>query len=131
VAIIGRDAATGLPAYEFSPRFGLASHEVTICTPPEADVLGVVLVLRRFLRGYDRIRVGRPDEVVAQVYCEPGEVAAVARRIGLILGPAYTARVGASVLPGCVQPLARNGGAPGPLPMAASLFFGKRLRPVM
>ncbi|MBI2767260.1 MAG: hypothetical protein HYX53_15290 [Chloroflexi bacterium] len=125
-SIIARDAATGLPAYRLAPRFGLACHELAVRTPPAADELAGLLVMRRFLRGYDRIRAGRPGEFIAQVYCDPAEIGAVARRVGRILGSSHTITIGDSAHPGAVAPGTERDTAPATLPVAASAFFGKR-----
>lgn len=117
-----RDPATGLPQYALEPRFGLPAHLLRIEVPPGSTPLDTVLVLRRFLRGYDRVSA-RGDDIEVHVYCPGDHLGAVVRRVARLLGAAYRIEAcGMADVPEAATPTAAS-----PLPAAASAFFGRAL----
>jgi len=125
-AVSGRDERTGLPAYYVRPRFGLPCHLVVVQPPPNVDPMDAVILLRRFLRGYDRIGVTSSGDVPVNIYCGDEHIEGVTRRIRTLFGPSYRIEVRDHAAPNEHEPIPGVIDAlkPG---ISASAFFGKRL----
>ena len=96
-AFAGRDAETGLPSYRPEPRFGLPCHLVAIEAPEEVRGLDAFLVLRRFLRGYDRIGLDSGSLLPVSVFCPAEHLPRVMGRMQGVLGDGFELRVLASI----------------------------------
>lgn len=80
------DPVLGLPLLrDGQPRFGLPAQHFRVAGPGD-DALALALILRRFVRGYDRIGGDGEGGVVLCVYCEDEHVPAVLRRLKTVLG---------------------------------------------
>lgn len=114
-----RDEHTALPRYPVRSHFGLPCYGLRI----EADenVLETVLVLRRFLRGYDAVGGDGEGHALALVYCDGDELDSVLRRLGRLLGEKTTVNVIDFAAAATVR---APGGARRALPLAAAAFFG-------
>ncbi|MGE5596458.1 MAG: hypothetical protein ACM3S1_10555, partial [Hyphomicrobiales bacterium] len=85
--------------------------------------LDTFLVLRRFLRGYDRVGVASDGTLPAMIYCRAEHIDGVVQRMRTLLGPSAEVAIRGHAK---VDSSAEAGEAPRPR-VAASAFFGKRL----
>lgn len=84
-----RDSMTGLPIFRkehFGPRYNLPCFSVSLILRPGDDVPSLILLLRRFLRGYDRIGVDERGRLMALVYVPLEHADGVLGRMGKVLG---------------------------------------------
>jgi len=84
-----RDANTGLPIFRtehLGPRYHLPCDPVSLVLRPTDDVPSLILLLRRFLRGYDRVGVDAQGRLMALVYVAPQDAASVFTRLATVLG---------------------------------------------
>lgn len=125
-AVTGRDESTGLAVYWLKPRFGLPCFELEVRPPAGNDPLETFLVLRRFLRGYDRIGVTSGGTLPAIVYCGAEHIAGVVTRMHRLLGEGYRIAITGSALAGADDTSGDNE-APHRPAFASGVFFGKRL----
>ncbi len=96
-AAAGRDTATGILSYRPAPRFGLPCHLVTIEPPDELRGIDAYLVLRRFLRGYDRVGLDSGSLLPVALFCDPRDLENVVGRIRAVLGPDCSVSILATV----------------------------------
>ena len=124
-AVSGRDETTGLSTYWMRPRFGLTCHLVEVTPPAGERSLDVFLVLRRFLRGYDRIGIASDGSLPALVYCSDERLDGVVRRMRILLGSNYgvavLGRADGDALPPADDPAAHR------RPVLAAAFFGRSI----
>ena len=123
-AVSSRDEKTGLPSYWRRSRFGLSCWELDVTPAPGSGPLETFLVLRRFLRGYDRIGVRDDGTLPTMVYCSDDHIEGVVQRMRRLLGPATQITIaGRAPADG-----ASTGGLDGanPRPALSRAFFGKR-----
>ena len=114
-----RDPRTGLPWYPVVSRFGLPCYGLRVESP--ATAFETVLLLWRFLRGYDAVGGDGEGNALVLVYCDPDELDAVLRRFGRLLGESATVNVVA------YAEAAAEGQPDAPrrrLPQAAAAYFG-------
>jgi hypothetical protein len=97
-ALAGRDRETGIPSYRPAPRFGLPCHLVTVEPPAGVRGIDAYLLLRRFLRGYDRIGLDSGSLLPVAVYCAEAHLEAVLSRIRYLLGAGYEVGLLATVV---------------------------------
>lgn len=83
-----RDAATGLPCYYRVGRIGTGFQVITI-DPGLEDPVAVALVLRRFLRGSDRVGLGEHGCLEVHAACEDDVLPVVLRRLQHVLGAGH------------------------------------------
>lgn len=84
-----RDTATGLRIFRrehFGPRYDLPCFPVTLALRPKDDVPALILLLRRFLRGYDRLGIDQEGRLIALLYVAPENAATVVNRMSKVLG---------------------------------------------
>jgi hypothetical protein len=84
-----RHAATGLRIFRkehFGPRYGLPCFPLSLAIKPSEDVPALTLLLRRFVRGYDRLGVDSEGRLLALLYVAPEHAAAVVNRMTKVLG---------------------------------------------
>ena len=103
LAVRARDEATGLPVHWLRPRFGLPAHLVEVRPPAGERGLDVFLVLRRFLRGHDRIGVANDGSLHVIVYCSDTHIGGIVRRMRRLLGTQYAVTVREHAAPGAVD----------------------------
>lgn len=124
LAVKSRDEATGLPVYWLRPRFGLPAHLVEVRPPHGADGLDVFLVLRRFLRGYDRIGMATDGSLPVIIYCSDEHIDGIVRRMELLLGPGYDVTVRGRAP--ADEPLEPGGGSqPAWSSVLGRMYFGR------
>jgi hypothetical protein len=83
-----KDPATGLRILDGATqaRFGYPGHAIRVRPSHPEDLLSTVLMLRRYLRGYDSVGVDGNGAAVAVVYCPADHVQAVMQRMPVFLG---------------------------------------------
>ena len=83
----GRNAETGLPIYRRTPGvYADPCHVVNVTTPPSEDQRTVAWLLRRFLRGYDRVGASADTGLEAFIYCPDASLPRVLERLRTLLG---------------------------------------------
>jgi hypothetical protein len=82
-----RDVATGLPSYgeDTEPRFGQPCNLLYVKPGHSESVEMAAFLLRRFLRGYDRVGLHPSGCLELRVYCPPEHVPAVRARLRLVV----------------------------------------------
>jgi len=84
---LSRDGETGLPILtETAPKFGQPGHLIRVQPATNADLMPTVMLLRRYLLGYDRVGVDGKGGAVAVVYCPAEHLSAVVQRMPVFLG---------------------------------------------
>jgi hypothetical protein len=121
--VSGRNEATGLPSYWMRPRFGLPCHLVEVVPPAGEGSLDVFLVLRRFLRGYDRVGIADDGSLPAILYCSDEHIDGVVRRMRRLLGVGYQVRVLGRA--GAEGQVPQDDPAAHRRPVLAAAFFGR------
>lgn len=124
-AVTGRDESTGLPVYWLKPRFGLPCFELEVQPLTGDEPLETFLVLRRFLRGYDRIGVTSGGALPAIIYCGAEHIAGVVTRMHRLLGEGYRIAITGSALAGAEEQPGDPDVSHRPA-FASGVFFGKR-----
>ena len=83
-----RDPATGLRLLggPTDSRFGYAGNAIRVRPAHLEELLPTVLLLRRYLRGYDSVGLDGNGGAVGVVYCPVDHVQAVMKRMPLFLG---------------------------------------------
>jgi hypothetical protein len=83
----GRDAKSGLQILG-SPLKAYGENHFDIRVDPRhgAPVLEVVLLVRKFIRGWDEIGADRAGNIVLRLYCERGDVEPVLARLRFAMG---------------------------------------------
>jgi hypothetical protein len=82
-----RDPKTGLPIYRRGAgRLGFPGHVVRIVPPSGEDIRALAWLLRRFLRGYDRIGASADGGLEVVVYCPDTAIRRVLARLRSLIG---------------------------------------------
>lgn len=84
-ALEARGPALGLPILrEGEPRQGVPCHLLLVRLPREEHVEAAALLLRRFLRGHDRVGEDGNGALAAMVYCEDVQIGGVLNRLRVV-----------------------------------------------
>ena len=82
-----RDPRSGLRVYGAEPPlFGMPANPIRITLKSPKLLFQTALLLRRFVRGYDRIGVDQHGELCVIAYCPPDHVAVIVERLSSFLG---------------------------------------------
>lgn len=96
-----RDVETGLPlagTHQAHDRFGFPANAIDVQLPGGEDPGQAALLVRRYVRGYDRIAVHGRGGLRVTAYCPPEHAATVAARLVLVLGERARATVQATAV---------------------------------